>query len=201
MYLTIVKPTLDRLVALVILLVTLPFQLVVIVLLFAANRGRVWFVQPRPGLGGKVFYIIKFRTMNDATDPKGALLPDDQRLTRIGKWIRSSSLDELPQLYNVLKGDMSIVGPRPLLVEYLPLYNAGQMRRHNVKPGITGWAQVNGRNTLLWPEKFEKDVWYADHVSWNLDIRILWMTFIRVLRAEGISSETSATMERFRGNE
>lgn len=201
MYLTIIKPTLDRLVALTILLVTLPFQISVTILLFAANRGRVWFVQPRPGLGGKVFYIIKFRTMNDDTDPKGALLPDDRRLTRIGKWIRSSSLDELPQLYNVLKGDMSIVGPRPLLVEYLPLYNAEQMRRHNVKPGITGWAQVNGRNTLLWPEKFEKDVWYADHVSWNLDIRILWMTFIRVLRAEGISSETSATMERFRGNE
>lgn len=174
--------------------------MVVIVLLAIANKGRIWFVQPRPGLHERIFHVIKFKTMNDARNERGELLPDEVRLTWIGKIIRKTSLDELPQLFNVLRGHMSIVGPRPLLVEYLPLYNEIQKRRHEVKPGITGWAQVNGRNAISWEKKFAYDVWYADHQSFWLDIKILFLTIAKVFKAEGISSATSVTMERFRGS-
>jgi undecaprenyl phosphate N,N'-diacetylbacillosamine 1-phosphate transferase len=164
-----------------------------------ANKGNVFFVQTRPGYREKLFNVVKFKTMTDEKDQNGKLLPDEKRLTPVGKIIRKTSLDELPQLLNVLKGDMSFVGPRPLLVEYLPLYSAGQRRRHLVKPGITGWAQVNGRNAISWRQKFEYDQWYVDHVSFLLDLKILFMTAGKVLTAKGISSETSATMERFTG--
>lgn len=171
----------------------------VAILLFLFNRGYVWFLQTRPGLNEKIFKVIKFKTMTDARDANGKLKPDEQRLTGIGKFVRSTSLDELPQLINVLKGDMSIVGPRPLLEEYLPLYNARQRRRHEVKPGITGWAQVNGRNTVAWPERLELDVWYVENVSFWLDLKILFLTLVKVIKAEGISSGTSVTMEKFSG--
>lgn len=171
------------------------------VVLYVVNRGKIWFRQERPGQDGVIFTVIKFRTMTDERDHQGNLLPDKDRLTPVGKFIRKTSLDELPQLFNVLIGDMSFVGPRPLLVEYLSLYNPEQLRRHQVKPGITGWAQVNGRNTVLWPQRFAYDVWYVDHQSFALDMRILVLTVLKVLKAEGISSETSVTMERFNGNE
>ena len=151
-------------------------------------------------MGGKIFKVVKFRTMNDSRDERGDLLPDETRLTWIGNVIRKTSLDELPQLFNVLKGDMSIVGPRPLLIEYLPLYNEEQKKRHEVKPGITGWAQVNGRNAISWPQKFAYDVWYVNHQSFGLDLKILFLTVVKVFKAEGISSETSVTMEKFKGN-
>jgi lipopolysaccharide/colanic/teichoic acid biosynthesis glycosyltransferase len=157
-------------------------------------------VQPRPGKNGKVFRIIKFKTMNDRRDGKGELLPDSERLTRVGRLVRSTSLDEIPQLLNVLAGQMSLVGPRPLLVQYLPLYTAGQARRHEVRPGITGWAQVNGRNAIGWQQKFEYDVWYVDHCSFELDAKIVYLTLRKVFIREGISSDTSATMEPFTGN-
>jgi len=166
-----------------------------------SNKGKVWFLQSRPGKGGKLFKVIKFKTMSDEHDSSGALLPDDKRLTVIGKFIRKTSLDELPQLINVLKGDLSMVGPRPLLEEYLSLYNEQQHKRHEVKPGITGWAQVNGRNTVAWKERFEMDVWYVNHISFLLDLKILLLTVLKVFKAEGISSGTSATMEKFKGNE
>jgi lipopolysaccharide/colanic/teichoic acid biosynthesis glycosyltransferase len=168
---------------------------------YVSMGSPVLFRQKRPGLHGKIFEIYKFRTMRDARDEKGALLPDEMRLTKTGKIIRSLSLDELPQLFNVIKGDMSFVGPRPLLPEYLSLYNERQKRRHDVKPGITGWAQVNGRNALSWQERFELDVWYVEHRSFLLDMKILWMTLLKVLRREGIASQTSATMEKFEGND
>lgn len=158
------------------------------------------FTQPRPGLNGKVFYVYKFRTMTDELDANGELLPDAQRLTSFGQFIRKLSLDELPQLWNVLKGDMSFVGPRPLLVEYLPLYNKRQARRHEVRPGITGWAQVNGRNAISWEQKFEYDVWYVDNQSFWLDIKILLLTIKKVFISEGISQEGQATMEKFTGS-
>ena len=157
-------------------------------------------MQERPGRNGKLFTVIKFKTMTDERDKNGNLLPDDRRLTSMGKFVRKTSLDEIPQLFNVLLGHMSFVGPRPLLKEYLPLYNEAQRRRHLVKPGITGWAQVNGRNTLSWQQKFTYDTWYVDHMSFALDIKILFLTVIKVFKAEGISSESSLTMEKFRGN-
>jgi lipopolysaccharide/colanic/teichoic acid biosynthesis glycosyltransferase len=159
----------------------------------------VFFTQIRPGLGGKLFKMIKFRTMTDACDASGGLLPDEARLTPFGKWLRSTSLDELPELLNVLRGDMSLVGPRPLLVEYLPLYTAEQARRHEVRPGITGWAQVNGRNAISWEEKFKLDVWYVDNQSLWLDIKILWHTVKKVLVREGVSADGEATMPKFTG--
>ena len=165
-----------------------------------ANKGTPFFFQKRPGKDERIFTIIKFKTMNDRKDPQGNLLPDAERLTPVGKVVRKTSLDELPQLINVLKGDMSLVGPRPLHVRYLPLYNKFQHRRHEVRPGITGWAQVNGRNAIGWDEKFAYDVWYVDHQSFWLDLKILWLTVLKVVRSEGISSATSATMEEFRGN-
>ena len=200
MYRASIKPFFDKLFALLILLVAAPILLIVMALLAVANKGGVWFVQPRPGLQGKVFHVVKFKTMTDARDANGNLLPDAQRLTTIGKFVRKTSLDELPQLINVLKGDMSFVGPRPLLIEYLSLYNEHQKRRHNVKPGITGWAQVNGRNTVQWRQRFDLDVWYVDHLSFALDVKILFLTVFKVFKAEGINSATSATMEKFRGN-
>lgn len=181
-------------------LVVLALPMLVIALLVRLNLGRpVLFRQQRAGLHGKPFTLIKFRTMRDMRDEKGELLPDEKRLTRFGKWLRSTSLDELPELFNVLKGEMSLVGPRPLLLEYLPRYNAQQARRHEVKPGITGWAQVNGRNALSWDEKFRLDVWYVDHWNIWLDIHILLLTLWKVLKREGISAEGSATMPVFMG--
>lgn len=161
----------------------------------------VLFRQIRPGLGGKPFQMIKFRTMRDLRDSQGKLLPDSDRLTKFGRFLRASSLDELPEVWNVLKGDMSLVGPRPLLMDYLSLYTPAQFRRHEVRPGITGWAQVNGRNALTWEERFEMDIWYVDNRSFVLDMKILWMTIWKVLRSEGVSQAGQATMEKFRGKD
>ena len=169
-------------------------------LLLMLNQNSAFFTQDRPGKNGKVFKLIKFKTMSDKRDAQGNLLPDAERLTKVGKWVRSTSLDELPQLINVLKGDMSLIGPRPLLIKYLPLYSETQKRRHEVKPGITGWAQVNGRNAISWNKKFEYDVWYVDHLSFLLDCKIVWRTIKKVIIREGISSDTSVTMEPFKGN-
>jgi len=200
LYARFTKPLLDFLVALVMFAVLLPFFIIVVVLLAIANRGKPFFFQRRPGKHGKIFKVIKFKTMNDRKDKNGQLLPDAERLTPIGKFVRRTSLDEVPQLLNVIKGDMSIIGPRPLLEEYLPLYDAVQQTRHDVRPGITGWAQVNGRNTISWQQKFDYDVWYVNNVSFALDWKILMQTFRNVAKSEGISSGTSATMEKFRGN-
>lgn len=166
-----------------------------------ANNGRAFFLQPRPGKDGKIFKVIKFKTMNDRADAQGNLLPDAERLTKLGAFIRKTSLDEIPQLLNVIKGDMSLVGPRPLLVQYLPLYNEKQSRRHEVRPGITGWAQVNGRNALSWQQKFAYDVWYVDNLSFWLDLKILFLTVKKVFVREGISADGHATIEPFNGNE
>ena len=178
-----------------------PILFLITLWLHFANKGAgAFFTQERPGRNGKIFKVIKFKTMTDERDVNGDLLPDEQRLTKVGKLIRSTSVDELPQLINVLKGDMALIGPRPLLPQYLPLYNKEQARRHEVRPGITGWAQVNGRNAISWAKKFELDVWYVDHCSFILDLRIIVLTIKKVFVREGISSETSATMEPFTGN-
>ena len=179
---------------------TFPIYLLLVLIVFTQFRFPILFKQSRPGLNGKVFNIYKFRTMTLKCDKDRILLPDELRLTKFGKFLRSTSLDELPSLWNVLKGDMSLVGPRPLLVEYLPLYSSKQARRHEVKPGITGWAQVNGRNTISWDEKFDLDVWYVDNQSILLDIKILYMTIIKVITRSGISQDRQATMEKFKGN-
>ncbi|MFN8346194.1 MAG: sugar transferase [Spirosomataceae bacterium] len=200
MYRRFFKPLIDKGVAFLLLLITLPVTVTVIILLYFYNDGKPFFFQLRPGLNGKIFRIVKFKTMNDRRDIQGNLLSDAERLTPVGALVRKTSLDELPQLVNVLKGDMSLIGPRPLLPEYLPLYSPHQNRRHAVKPGITGWAQVNGRNALSWPEKFEYDVWYVDHLSLRLDIEILWLTLVKVLKSEGINAAQTATAEKFRGN-
>jgi len=191
----------DFIIALVGLIILSPLFLILWIGLSIANKGTgAFFVQERPGKDEKIFKVIKFKTMNDRRDENGNLLPDSERLTTIGRWIRSLSLDELPQLINVLKGDMSLVGPRPLLVQYLPLYDEVQRRRHEVRPGITGWAQVNGRNAISWEQKFDYDVWYVDHLSLSLDIKILLKTIEKVFKREGINSDTAVTMEEFRGN-
>ncbi len=200
MYTHNIKPLIDILLSSLILLLASPVFLLIVIVLYFINDGQVWFQQERPGKDGRIFSVIKFKTMSDEHDSQGNLLPDEKRLSRIGKLIRKTSLDELPQLLNVVRGHMSLVGPRPLLTEYLPLYNHVQRRRHEVKPGITGWAQVNGRNTVSWPQKFTYDVWYVDHISFWLDIKILFLTVMKVFKAEGISSETSVTMEKFHGN-
>ena len=175
--------------------------LLVMVWLYLANKGAgALFTQERPGKDGKIFKVIKFKTMTDERDVDGNLLPDTERLTKVGRFVRSTSIDELPQLINVLKGDMALIGPRPLLVQYLPLYSQDQVRRHDIRPGITGWAQVNGRNAISWTKKFELDVWYVDHCSFLLDVKILFITLKKVFVREGISSETSVTMEVFTGN-
>jgi lipopolysaccharide/colanic/teichoic acid biosynthesis glycosyltransferase len=201
MYPLYVKRFLDIVIASLGLIVASPAFILIAICLLVQNRGKLFFVQIRPGKDEVLFPIIKFKTMNDKIGEDGMLLPDADRLTKLGKIIRKTSLDELPQLLNVLKGDMSLIGPRPLLVSYLPLYNEEQQRRHSVKPGITGWAQVNGRNTISWKRKFEYDVWYVDHLSFSLDTKIIWLTILKVLKSDGISSETSATMEAFSGNE
>lgn len=199
MYRLFLKRILDFVLSLFASLLLSPFFLCTLLLLLIANRGKAFFVQKRPGKDGVIFSIYKFKTMNDKTDEEGNLLSDGERLTRIGSIVRKLSLDELPQLLNVLKGQMSFVGPRPLLVEYLPLYNERQIRRHEIKPGITGWAQVNGRNTIDWETKFEYDVWYVEHLSFGLDLKILFLTIVNVFRSKDINSDTSATMEKFRG--
>ncbi|UPK72918.1 sugar transferase [Chitinophaga filiformis] len=201
MYSKIIKPLLDGIIAFVGLVALSPLLVLLTVFLYLANKGKPFFLQPRPGTHGRIFKVVKFKTMNDRRGPDGELLPDEVRLTPVGKFIRKTSLDELPQLLNVLKGDMSLVGPRPLLVEYLPLYNDLQWKRHRVKPGITGWAQVNGRNAISWPERFAYDAWYVDNISFALDVKIMLMTVLKVIRSEGISSSSSATMEKFKGNE
>jgi undecaprenyl phosphate N,N'-diacetylbacillosamine 1-phosphate transferase len=200
LYTNNIKPLIDILLSFLILLIASPVFLLIVIVLYFVNDGQVWFRQERPGKGGRIFSVIKFKTMTDERDSQGKLLPDEKRLSKIGKLIRKTSLDELPQLLNVVRGHMSLVGPRPLLKEYLPLYDETQRRRHEVKPGITGWAQVNGRNTVSWPQKFAYDVWYVDHISFWLDIKILLLTVLKVFKAEGISSETSVTMEKFHGN-
>lgn len=174
--------------------------IIIFILLHRANGGQAFFYQLRPGKNGRLFHIIKFKTMNDKRDENGGLLPDAQRLTSIGSIIRKTSLDEIPQLINVIKGEMSLVGPRPLLPEYLTLYSLEQARRHDVRPGITGWAQVNGRNDISWEQKFEFDIWYVDHQSFGLDLRILFLTVLKVFRREGINQKGKATMEAFKGN-
>ena len=200
MYKSIVKPFFDVFSAALGLVVLSPLFVAITLLLAVANQGKPFFVQLRPGKNGTIFKIVKFKTMNDKQDIAGNLLPDEQRLTSIGKFVRKTSLDELPQLINVLLGHMSLVGPRPLLVNYLPLYNAHQRHRHDVKPGITGWAQVNGRNAISWQQKFNFDVWYVQNQSFGLDCKILLLTVLKVFKSEGISSATAATMEMFRGN-
>lgn len=182
------------------LIVLSPLLLVVTVWLHFANKGAgAFFTQERPGKDERIFKLYKFKSMTDERDAEGNLLPDGERLTSVGRFIRKTSLDELPQLWNVLKGDMSFIGPRPLLVQYLPLYSASQRRRHEVRPGITGWAQVSGRNAISWEKKFALDVWYVDHLSFCLDCIIIWRTVVKVLRREGISSASCDTMEPFEG--
>lgn len=200
MYKHFFKRFLDFWIAFVALVCISPILLLVSALLYFANEGAgVFFLQDRPGYKGRIFKVVKFKTMNDRKDEMGNLLPDEKRLTKIGKFIRSTSIDELPQLINVLKGDMALIGPRPLLVQYLPLYTKEQMRRHDVRPGITGWAQCHGRNELSWAKKFEYDVWYVDHISFVTDIKVVMYTLKTVLKREGISHEGMATMEVFNG--
>lgn len=178
-----------------------PILLLITLWLHFANKGAgAFFFQERPGKNGRIFKVIKFKTMTDERGFDGELLPDEKRLTKVGQFVRSTSIDELPQLINVLKGDMALIGPRPLLIQYLPLYSKEQARRHEVRPGITGWAQCNGRNAISWTKKFELDVWYVDHCSFLLDLKIIFITLKKVFVREGISSETSATMEAFTGN-
>lgn len=193
------KRILDIIISLILLIIFAPVLLLVCLLLITTQR-KVFYIQSRPGRGGKVFHLIKFKTMTDQTDENGKLLPDKDRMTRLGKWLRATSLDELPQLFNVIKGDMSLVGPRPLLLKYLPLYNSRQARRHDVRPGITGWAQVNGRNAISWQERFEYDVFYVENMSFLLDLKIIWLTLIKVIKREGINSDKNTTMEPFKGN-
>ena len=201
MYKNFFKRILDFTLALIGFIVISPVFLLLWLTLVVANKGAgAFFTQQRPGKNEKIFSVIKFKTMTDERDNEGNLLPDTQRLTKIGKLVRSTSLDEIPQLLNVLKGDMSMIGPRPLLVQYLPLYNERQKKRHEVRPGITGWAQVNGRNTISWQQKFEYDVWYVEHISLLLDLKISLLTVKKVFVREGINSESSVTMESFSGN-
>lgn len=200
MYRELCKPFFDVISALIGLILLFPIFLVVTVFLFFANDGKPFFFQLRPGKGGKIFKIIKFKTMNDRKDAEGNLLPDSDRLTKVGSFVRKTSLDEIPQLLNVVIGDMSIVGPRPLLTTYLHLYSDFQNRRHEVKPGITGWSQVNGRNAISWDKKFELDVWYVDHISFLLDLKILFKTVQKVIKSDGINAADSTTIEPFQGS-
>ena len=201
MYKNVFKRLIDFFASFVGLVILSPILLVVTLCLFIANSGKPFFLQARPGRGGKIFRIIKFKTMNDRKDSAGNLLSDEERLTSVGAFVRKTSLDEIPQLINVLKGDMSLIGPRPLLVQYLPLYSATQARRHEVRPGITGWAQVNGRNAISWKQKFEYDVWYIDHLSLSLDIKIFFLTVKKVFIREGISADGQVTTTAFKGDE
>ena len=201
MYRHVLKRFLDVWIALIALVAVSPLLVVVTVWLSVANKGAgAFFFQERPGKDGRVFKIIKYKTMTDERDADGRLLPDEQRLTKVGRFVRSTSIDELPQLLNVLKGDMALIGPRPLLVEYLPLYSKEQARRHEVRPGITGWAQCHGRNAISWTEKFTLDVWYVDHVSLKTDLTVAWLTVQKVLQRADISEQGHATMEVFNGH-
>ena len=200
MYHTFFKRLLDLVVALSGFLIVLPIFILIGVCLFISNHGKPFFFQKRPGKNGRIFSIIKFKTMNDKKDIQGNLLPYDQRITKTGSFLRKYSLDEIPQLWNVIKGDMSLVGPRPLLVEYLPLYNEEQKKRHLVKPGITGWAQVNGRNAISWEQKFVLDTYYVENLSFLLDIKIIMLTIKRVLKKEGVNSSENLNMPLFTGN-
>ena len=200
MYKTYIKRFLDVVLSFSGLLLLSPILVLVIVLLAIANNGKPFFFQMRPGLNGHLFKIIKFKTMNDKKDSNGNLLDDTKRLTKVGNFVRKTSLDEIPQLINVLKGDMSLIGPRPLLPEYLPLYNEEQKKRHNVRPGITGWAQVNGRNAISWQQKFEYDVWYVNHLNFKLDLKIILKTIQKVLKSEGVYASSTIVMNRFKGN-
>lgn len=201
MYCKFFKRWIDFFIVFCVLAFIWPILLLITLWLYFANKGAgAFFTQERPGKNGRIFKVIKYKTMTDERDSVGCLLPDEKRLTKIGKFIRSTSIDELPQLINVLKGDMSLIGPRPLLVQYLPLYDKEQSRRHEVRPGITGWAQVNGRNAISWTKKFELDVWYVDHCSFLLDLKIVGLTIKKTVVREGISSDSSVTMEPFIGN-
>ncbi len=186
-------------IATVVFIIAFPFFVIITILLFIVNRGKPFFFQERPGKGERILKVIKFKTMTDERDADGKLLPDNLRMTRIGRFVRKLSLDEIPQLLNVIKGDMSLIGPRPLLLSYLPLYNEIQRRRHEIRPGITGWAQVNGRNAISWEQKFEYDVWYVEHCSFLLDIKIIVLTIFKVLKSEGINAEEGIPMQRFKG--
>lgn len=200
MYRDFFKRFLDFWIAFIVIILISPILLVVTIWLHFANKGAgAFFFQERPGKGGKVFKVIKFKTMTDERDVNGNLLPDEKRLTKVGKFVRSTSIDELPQLINVLKGDMSLIGPRPLLVQYLPLYSPEQARRHEVRPGISGWAQCHGRNAISWTEKFKLDVWYVDHVSLTTDLKVIWITIMKVLKRADINEAGQATMEAFNG--
>jgi lipopolysaccharide/colanic/teichoic acid biosynthesis glycosyltransferase len=200
LYPNIIKPTFDKLISFIGLVMLLPILLILMLLLSIANSGNPFFTQLRPGRHGRIFRVIKFKTMNDKKDENGNYLPEADRLTKIGKFVRSSSLDELPQLLNVLKGEMSLIGPRPLMPQYLPLYSKEQSKRHNVRPGITGWAQVNGRNAISWEQKFEYDVWYVDHLSALIDLKILLLTIKSVIKKDGIyKGDGIASMEAFNG--
>lgn len=199
MYPRFIKPSADFLIAGLVLIMMIPILAVIALLLAWSNNGSAFFTQERVGKGNRIFKVVKFKTMNDRRDSQGQLLADEYRLTGLGRWIRKTSLDELPQLWNVLKGEMSFVGPRPLLVEYLSLWSDEQLRRHTVVPGITGWAQVNGRNKIRWSEKFALDVWYVDHQTFLLDLKILFLTIWKVVRADGITAPGLATSEKFNG--
>lgn len=199
MYEKYIKRIIDFIISVIVLLITTPIIILVAIILCISGKNIPFFIQPRPGKNSKIFNLIKFKTMTDERDIDGKLLPDAKRLTKAGKLIRSLSLDELPQLVNVVKGDMSLVGPRPLLPDYLQLYNNRQARRHEVRPGITGWAQVNGRNALSWSARLEMDAWYVENLSFKLDMKILFLTILKVIKREGISSSGTATMERFKG--
>ncbi|MFN3772689.1 sugar transferase [Cloacibacterium normanense] len=201
MYKIFFKPLLDFVLSFLGLIISSPIFLIVFIALLLANKGKVFFLQKRPGKNEEIFKIIKFRTMNDKRDAQGNLLPDEERLTSIGKLVRKTSLDEIPQLINVLLGNMSLIGPRPLLPEYLPLYNDFQKKRHLIKPGITGWAQINGRNAVEWDKKFEFDVWYVENLSFLLDLQIMFLTLKKVLKLEGVNREGEATNIAFKGNE
>lgn len=200
MYKLFFKRVIDFSAAVIVLLLISPIFLILILFLAIANNGKPFFVQKRPGKNGKIFSIVKFKTMNDRKNADGNLLSDAERLTKIGSFVRKTSLDEIPQLINVVKGDMSLIGPRPLLVHYLPLYSDVQKNRHNVRPGITGWAQVNGRNAISWGKKFEYDVWYVNNISLLLDIKIVLLTIKKVFISEGINADNVATTEPFTGN-
>ena len=200
MYHLFIKRGFDILFSAVALIIFSPLLLIVSILLILDDKGSPFFLQLRPGKNQKLFRIIKFRTMNDTCDIHGNLLDGNKRITKIGKWLRKTSIDELPQLMNVFNGDMSLVGPRPLLTEYLPIYNKNQARRHEVKPGVTGWAQVNGRNAISWEEKFKLDIWYIDHISFFLDLKIAFLTVIKVIGFRNVNLSEDLTMEKFTGN-
>lgn len=201
MYKHFFKRFLDIFVSFVCLTLFAPLFLLILIVLLILNNGKPFFFQARPGKDGKIFKLIKFKTMTDKKDKQGKLLPDADRLTNFGFWLRKSSLDEMPQVFNILKGDMSVVGPRPLLPEYLPLYNDFQSRRHEVRPGTTGWAQVNGRNSISWKKKFEYDVWYVNNLSFWLDFKIFWLSLIKIIKAKDTNQQNHVTMSKFTGNE